>query len=122
MPEAVTEWAVDTPGGQVRLGDLTLDALVALEEQASEEWWRIIAHPYRSAKIAKLVYAAACEHNGCEPAKLTVRTLTDVFVQVPEDLPDMFEGGVPKAEDGAPTSGSPGSPSGSDGPPTRSDD
>jgi hypothetical protein len=104
MPDAV-EWAVTTPGGQVRIGDLTLEALVELEELSGEEWWRIVAHPYRSAKIAKLVYAAACAAVECEPATLTARTLTEVFEQVPEDMPDMFEAGVPKAEAGAPTTG-----------------
>lgn len=122
MSDAVTEWAVVTPEGQVRLGDLTLDSLVQIEEQCGEEWWRVIAHPYRNAKAAKFVYAAACAEKGCEPAKLTVRTLTEVFVQVPEDLPDMYEGGIPKAEDEAPTSGSPGALSDSAGPQSKSTD
>jgi hypothetical protein len=122
MTDAVNnEWAVVTPEGQVRLGDLTLDSLVLIEEQTGEEWWRVLAHPFRSAKTAKFVYAAACAEKGCEPDKLSVRSLSEVFVQVPDDLPDMYEGGIPKAEDEAPTSGSPGALSASDGPQTKSD-
>lgn len=122
MSDAVnSEWAVVTPEGQVRLGDLTLDSLVLIEEQTGEEWWRVLAHPFRSAKTAKFVYAAACAEKGCEPATLTVKSLSDVFVQVPDDLPDMYEGGIPKAADEPSTSGSPGAPSDSAGPPPKSD-
>ena len=115
------EWAVVTPKGQVRLGDLTLDALVQLEADCEEEYWRILAHPFRTAKSAKFIYAAACTHVDAEPVQLTVRTLPDVFVQVPEDLPDVYQGGLPKAEGEPQTSGSSGVPSDSSGPPTKSE-
>ena len=116
------EWAVVTPKGQVRLGDLTLDALVGVEAEVGEEWWRVLAHPVRSAKVARALYLAACAHVEVEPEALTVRQFADgLFVQVPEDLPDVYQGGLPKAEDGAQTSGSSGVPSDSSGPLTKSE-
>jgi len=91
-----TEWAVTTPAGEVRLSDLTLDVLIQLEEQTGVEWWSIAAHPFRKAIIAQSVYLACCEHIGCEPKKLVLRDLVEIFVQVEDDLPTVFEGGIPK--------------------------
>lgn len=116
-----TEWAVNTPKGQVRLGDLSLDAMCELETKTSLEWWNIAAHPFRKASTAKVVYEAACAYIGCEPAKLITRDLVDTFEQVEDDLPELFEGGIPKADTGAGsvTTGSSGQPSDSAGHPTR---
>ncbi len=115
-----TEWAVNTPAGQVRLGDLPLDTLVQLEEQTGDERWNIAAHPYRKAKTARVVYRACCDHMKCDPADLTLRDLLDTFEQVEEDLPNVYEGGIPKAEPeaGSETAGSSGPPSDTSGHPT----
>lgn len=115
------EWAVETSKGQVRVSDLTLDALIELEDLCGEEWWRIIAHPLRTAKAAKYVYAAACAQTGAEPETLTPRKFEEVFVQVPEDLPDSYQDGLPLPEGAASTSGSSGAPPVSTGPQTKSD-
>jgi hypothetical protein len=102
------EWAVNTPSGQMRLADFTLDQLIELEADCEEQWWQLLSSPFRSARSAKYIYRSACAQMGCEPEVLTVRTITDVFVQVPDDLPDTYGGGLPKAEDdpSLPTSGS----------------
>lgn len=122
MTEPAVEWACNTPGGQVRLADLTLEALAQLETQCGgEPWWRIVARPRNKAQNAIHIYAACCELAGCEPEPVTARSLMTVFETVPEDLPDMYEGGIPKAGAVAPTSGSPGAPSGSSGPPNKSE-
>lgn len=120
MSEAVKEWACNTPGGQVRLADLTLEALAELEKKCGTEWHRIVARPRSSATNAIHIYAACCAAAGCEPDKVTARRLLDVFELVDEDLPEMFEGGIPKAEGEASTPTSPGAPSDSDGPPPKS--
>ena len=111
------EWAVNTPDNkQVRLSDFTLDELVQLESDCDEEWWALLSHPFKSAKNAKYIYAAACTKQAVEPAVLTVRMLTDVFVQVPDNMPDIYEGSIPKEEDAQQTAGSSGVPSDSTGP------
>jgi hypothetical protein len=119
-----TEWAVNTPKGQVRLGDLPLDTLCDLEDETGDEWWNIAAHPFRKAKTARSVYAAACRFIKCEPVDLTLRDLVETFEQVEEDMPQLYEGGIPKAssEAGSGTPGSSGEPSDSTGHPTSPDD
>ena len=100
------EWAVNTPDNkQVRLSDFTLDELVQLEADCDEEWWALLSHP--------------CKQQGVEPAVLTVRMLTDVFVQVPDNMPDIYEGSIPKGVDGPQTAGSSGARSDSTGPPNK---
>ena len=102
------EWAVTTPKGQVRIADLPLTAVVTLESDCELEWWRIAAHPIQTAKVASYVYAACCAFKDCEPADLTMRDLLEgTFETVEEDLPTLYEGGIPKAasEDGQPTPG-----------------
>lgn len=121
MTEPAKEWACNTPGGQVRLADLTLATLAELEQQCGMEWHRIVVRPRSSATNAIHIYAACCAAVGCEPAEVTARSLLDVFELVDEDLPEMFQAGVPKAEGEASTSTSPGAPSSSDGPPARSE-
>jgi hypothetical protein len=121
VEEVVKEWACNTPGGQVRLADLTLEALAELEKKCGTEWHRIVARPRASASNAIHIYAACCASAGCEPAEVTARTLIDVFELVDEDMPEMFQAGIPKAAGGASTSTSPGAPSSSDGPPPKSE-
>lgn len=116
------EWAVNTPGGQVRLGDFDLDVVIDLEAKSGEEWWKTAAHPFRKAAIAKLVYEAACAHNGSTPARLVMRDLVATFEQVDDDLPEVFEGGIPKSEVAPETTGSSGAPSDTDGHQTSSAD
>lgn len=121
MDNAVTqEWACNTPGGQVRLADLTLEALADLEKKCGAEWYRIVARPRSSAGNAIHIYAACCAAAGCEPETVTARKLMDVFELVDEDLPTMFEAGIPKAAGGDSISGSLGVPSDSDGPQPKS--
>lgn len=116
-----TEWAVNTPEGQVRIADLTFEALEGVEAHCGEPWYAVVAHPYRTAKGAVAIYAAACASNGSTPEPITPRMIDTLFVKVAEDLPEMFEAGIPKAGAAVSTSGSPGAPSGSSGPPAKSE-
>ena len=111
------EWAINLPDKkQVRLSDFTLDELVQLESDCDEEWWALLSHPFKSARTAKYISAAACAQQNIQPAVLTVRMLTDVFVQVPDNMPDVYEGSIPKEEDAQQTAGPSGVPSDSTGP------
>lgn len=113
-------FAVNTPEGQVRLEDLPLEVLSKMEQEADVRWPILLAAPASTALSALTVYRVACEHKGATPAELTARTILtgDIFVEVEDDLPDLFEDGVPKAEDGTSTDGSSGDSSAGDGPPT----
>lgn len=102
-----SEWVVETPAGQVRLTDFTLDEAIELEESAGAEWWNICSHPFRRANVARATYVAACKHVGCEPKTLKLGDLVEgvVFVQVEDDLPEVYEEGIPKAEEDQEMSG-----------------
>lgn len=115
-------FAVNTPGGQVQLMDLPLEVLDKLEEETGRRWSQLLVAPGWNAKSVMALYNAACAHIGCEPEPLTPRKVVDgagLFEEVPDDLPTVYEDGLPKAEGGTSTSGSSGAPDGSDGPPTK---
>lgn len=113
-------FAVNTPNGQVHLMDLPLEVLDRLEGETGMRWTEIILAPASSAKCAIAVYQVACEQTGSEPEQLSPRKLIDdnVIENVPDDLPEMYEDGVPKAGGAESTGGSSGEPNDMDGPPT----
>jgi hypothetical protein len=54
------------------------------------------------------VYRIACEHAGAVPEELTPQRLVDdppIFEMVEDDLPEVYEGGVPKSEGDPETTG-----------------
>lgn len=117
-------FAVNTPGGQVRLMDLPLEVFEGLEAETQRRYAQLVGSPAWTAKSANAVYRAACVHIGCEPEQLTPGKLVGqaedgsdaIFVEVSDDLPTVYEDGLPKAEAATSTSGSSGAPDGSDGP------
>jgi len=110
-----TEWAVVTPKGQYRLGDFPLEILVELESTTGDEWWNIAAHPFRKAATAQAVYEAACAQLDATPATLKLRDLVETFEQVEDDLPEVYEGGIPKSGAESQTAGLSGAPNDTDG-------
>jgi len=101
-------FAVNTPGGQVRLMDLPLDAFCRIEEETDKRWIDVIVAPAMSAKCALAVYRIACEHAGAVPEELTPQRLIGdppIFEMVDDDLPEVYEGGVPKSEGDPETTG-----------------
>lgn len=118
-------FAVTTPGGHVvRLDDVPLEDLGRIADEAGlESWSELMYGPLRNWKAALGVYRYACDQGGeSPPDRPTVAQMTKAFEFVSDDLPDSFQGGVPKAEGEPETQTSPSSPSDSDGPPTSSDD
>lgn len=115
------EYACNTPKGQIRLADLPLERLADIEKQTGLDWYVVIRRPRKLAQHAIPVYEHCCAEMGAEPETLTGRMLVDVFEIVDEDLPDMYQAGIPKAEGEASTATSPGAPSTSSGPPPKSD-
>lgn len=103
--------------------DLPLELLSQIEREADVRWPVVLVAPASTALSALTVYKVACQHLGCEPEALTARTILEggIFVEVEDDLPTMFEDGIPKAEDGTTTAGSSGASPDGDGPPTSPD-
>jgi hypothetical protein len=71
----------------------------------------LLTAPGWNAKSIRLIYAAACAHDGSEPKPLTPRDLLDddaaVIVEVDDDLPTSYTDGMPdpKAGGETPTAG-----------------
>lgn len=101
--------------------DLTLDEAIEVERDTGETWLRL--NPYRSAVHAKAILAAFLARTvGADEARrrvgeMSVSAVVDSIDVVDDDLPSMFEGGIPKGEGEPQTTGSSGAPEPSTGPP-----
>lgn len=98
--------------------DLTLDEAIAIEEATGHSWREI--NPLRSAKDCKAILDAfrARLGEGDPAGAITLRNAIDLVSYVSDDLPTLYEDGVPKAEAASPTDGSSSVLVGSDGHPT----
>ncbi len=84
-----------TPGGEVRLNDLTLEQLEQIESLVAETstWVEVITAPAATMKRARAIYAVCCEVTGCQPETLTARHILDgeMFETVVDDMPDFSD-------------------------------
>jgi hypothetical protein len=110
-------------GGQNwRTDDLTLDEAIKVEEVTGRSWMEI--NPFRSAQDCKAIVVAFLSREMDAKAAeakvggLSLREVLDSVDVVKEDLPDLYQDGIPKEGDGPSTTGSSGEPGGSDGLPT----
>lgn len=118
-------FAVNTPKGQVRLMDLPLDVFCRIEDETGLRYVDVLLGPASTAKTATVVYRIACERTESEPEELTPAMLIadpPVFQLVDDDLPEVYEGGLPKSAAGQGTTGLSTAPDDSTGRPTSSDD
>lgn len=105
-PLVPTQWVVRVPdGSQFVLWDLPIKITSALAEDFKCDWSDVVDQPLKGTGIlAMAVYRAACRHLNQEPEEdLTTRRMFDLFDRAPRDLPTVYEGGLPKAEDETPT-------------------
>lgn len=117
-------FAVTTPGGHVvRLDDVPLADLHKIATDAGlDTWAKMMTEPLRNGAAAEAVYRHACTiSDDTPPEKITAKVVIEAFEWVADDLPDTFEGGLPKAEDEQMTSGLSGAPSDTTGPPVSSE-
>lgn len=100
--------------------DLTLDEFGKIEDDLGATWVRF--NPLLSSKHAKAALVAFLTRSIGEEAAskkigaLSLKEAVACFEVVPDDLPDMYEDGVPKAEGATETGGSSPAPPDSDGP------
>lgn len=100
--------------------DLTLDEFVLIEEQTGASWVRF--NPFISSKHARAALAAFVARTvGQDEAEkkvgaLSIKEAVACFEVIKDDLPDLYEDGIPKAEGDTATPGSSPAPDGSDGP------
>ena len=113
-------FAVTTPAGHVvRLDDVPLSDLHKIaQDTGMDTWAKILTEPLRNGASAEAVYRFCCELEGdTPPDKITPKLIVAAFNWEPDDLPDTYQGGLPKAEDDPGTPGSSGVPSDTTGPP-----
>ncbi len=113
-------FAVTTPAGHVvRLDDVPLSDLTNIAKEAGlDTWAKLLTEPLRDGAAAEAVYRYCCDTTGdTPPEKITPKLVVAAFNWVEDDLPDTFQGGLPKAGDDQATSGSSGAPSDTSGPP-----
>lgn len=105
-----------------RTDDLTLDEAIGIEKAVGRSWMQI--NPFQSAQDCKAIIVAFLTREMDGPAAeakvgaLSLREVLESVDLVRDDLPDLYQDGLPKAEGGPSTTGSSGEPDGSDGPPT----
>lgn len=113
-------FAVTTPAGHVvRLDDVPLSDLTRIAKEAElDTWAALLTAPLRDGAAAEAVYRHCCTTAGdTPPDPITPKVVVAAFNWVEDDLPDTFQGGLPKAEAEQETSGSSGAPSDTTGPP-----
>lgn len=113
-------FAVTTPAGHVvRLDDVPLSDLTKIAKDAGLDTWAVLlTAPLRDGAAAEAVYRWCCTSvKDTPPDPITPKVVVAAFNWVEDDLPDTFQGGLPKAEGEQETSGSSGVPSDTTGPP-----
>ena len=109
-------------GDSWRLDDLTMDEFGAIEDETGASWLRF--NPFLSSKEARAALTAFVARTiGPEEAArkvgaLSIKEAAGCFEVVDDDMPVVYEEGLPKGEAGPATPGSSGPPDTSDGPPT----
>lgn len=94
---------------QYRTDDLLLDEAIAIEKLTGRSWVEI--NPLRSAQdcraILKAFWARDVGEDEAEKkvVALTVRAVLDHVQWVTDDLPEVYEDGIPKAAAGSATDG-----------------
>lgn len=93
-------FVVNLEGKQLRLDDLTSDDLQTIaDKHGIKSWVDIVTAPASNGKVAsELIRLAASTLDVKAPEAITGRVILDVFDFVPDDLPDEYEEGLPKAE------------------------
>ena len=101
-------------GRTVRFDDLTPAAWMAVQDGSTSDWSEVYVAPLRDLNAALLLVAECvkvaepdCPDPAAKANELgsSLRALSDMFIEVDEDLPHTFQDGVPKEEAG-PSTGS----------------
>lgn len=95
MPEQV--WAVRYADRETQIRDLPVGVIAEIAKKNDQSWVIVQAAPLLDLFIANDVFEAMCNKWGVDiPKDMTARELTGYFVQVDDDLPEVFEDGIPQ--------------------------
>lgn len=102
-------FVVGFAGQEWRTDDLTLDEAISIEETTGASWLEI--NPFRSAVHAKAIIVTFLARDMDRDAAMvkvgtaSISEILDGVKAVKDDLPDVYEDGLPKVEDGPSTDG-----------------
>jgi len=103
MSSGQTVKAFEVPGGRlVRLEtDLPFETLVKVADDHGLNWLFLVSTPEMGTGKALIpLYKACCEVAGVDlPEKITARSILNALQDVPDDLPEYYEDGNPKADE-----------------------
>lgn len=90
-------WAVRLEGRDVQVRDLPIATLERIAKKYSiQPWLTLVYAPLTDGDAAIELIAAAAEQLDVKPPEVvTGRSALAIFVQVDDDLPTLFEDGVP---------------------------
>jgi len=95
VPEQV--WAVRYAGQEMQVRDLPAGVIADIAKKNDQSWVIVQAAPLLDLFVASDVLDAVCKRFDIEvPEDMTARELTACFVQVDDDLPEVFEDGIPQ--------------------------
>lgn len=101
-------FACTTPTGKVvRLDDLPIEDIQRIADECGlESWFDLYLQPARFGKATIALYRFCCEHVGDAPADpVTPKVILSAFEPVEDDLPTMYEDGIPDPNQDGPTTG-----------------
>jgi hypothetical protein len=95
-----------TPSGAVvRLDDLLISDLQDIaDKNGLESYFDLYLQPARFGKATEALYRFCCEQAGDKPPeRITPRVILAAFEPAEDDLPTLFEDGLPSGEADGPT-------------------
>lgn len=93
-------FAIKVGEDEFRIEDIDLADLGKIAKDAGlPSWTQLLYAPGLDAFAAEALLRFVHEKAGvAAPEHITPRVLADAIVEVPDDLPEAFEGGIPKPE------------------------
>lgn len=91
-------WAVKVDGKQMLVADLPIRAMESVCTETDSNYAWVCLFPFADLRVAERVIFQAAKVLGVDAPDfdtLPTRQLAEFFVQVPDDVPEVFENGVP---------------------------
>lgn len=89
-------WACKVGGKSIRLDDIEIGVIGEIARTVEMDWITLVNVPCLDERAGRALVVKCAELlEVSPPEKFTARTLLDSFETVEDDLPELFEDGVP---------------------------
>ena len=95
-------WAIAAGGKQLQVADFPIRVMEEICRETETNYGWVCLFPFADLRVAEKLIFQACRLLEVDPPDfetLSLKRVTDFFVQVPDDLPEVYEGGVPPMGD-----------------------